>query len=106
MICPTGALANILSIHAIKNISVFQKTNLLYVQCCPASLAEGRIAIVTNVKRDAMDARVPLTSGIICGRRSRVVLAPRRRCQVGDNAFRIVPMTVTKKPGLTGEITE
>ena len=39
----------------------------------------------------------------ICGRRSRVVPAPRCRCQV-SRIFR--EATVTTKPGLTGEITE
>jgi hypothetical protein len=48
---------------------------------------EGRLAIVTNVRWDAVDADVPLTNGTDSGRRSRVVLAPRCWRQ----ALRIVP---------------
>jgi len=43
---------------------------------------EGRLAIVTDAGRDAVDAEVPLTNGAEGGRRSRVVLTPRRWCQV------------------------
>src|SRR5581483_11062395 len=47
---------------------------------------EGRLAIVTNAGRDAVDALAPLTNGARGGRRSRVVLTPRRWRQVcGDN---------------------
>jgi hypothetical protein len=47
---------------------------------------EGRIAIVTDAGRDAVDAAAPMTNGAYRGRRSRVVLTPRRRRQVGDDA--------------------
>jgi hypothetical protein len=48
---------------------------------------EGRFAIVTNVGlRDAVDARCVKTRRVDRARRSRVVLASRRRCQVGDDA--------------------
>src|SRR5579872_5648974 len=47
---------------------------------------EGRLAIVTNAGRDAVDVLAPLTNGARGGRRSRVVLTPRRWRQVcGDN---------------------
>jgi hypothetical protein len=48
---------------------------------------EGRIAIVTNAGRDAVDADGAQDEGVNCGRRSRVVLTPRRRRQVcGGNS--------------------
>jgi len=49
-------------------------------------LQQGRIAIVTDVGRDAVDATERETSACGCGRRSRVVLAPRCRRQVCDDA--------------------
>ena len=39
---------------------------------------EGRVAIVTNAAWDAVDANVPTDERHNCGRRSRVVLTPRR----------------------------
>jgi hypothetical protein len=45
-----------------KNISVFQKCKSRYMICRPASL-EGRFAIVTDARRDAVDAEVPITNG-------------------------------------------
>jgi hypothetical protein len=49
---------------------------------CPAFLAEGRIAIVTNVERDAVDAKMLTDERHRRGRRSRVVLTRQGRCQV------------------------
>src|ERR1700676_4051032 len=43
---------------------------------------EGRFAIVTSAGRDAVDADGASDEGAGCGRRSRVVLTPRRWCQV------------------------
>src|SRR5260370_41798426 len=48
----------------------------------PARPTEGRFAIVTNAGRDAVDAGGAKDEGVSCGRRSRVVLTPRRWCQV------------------------
>jgi hypothetical protein len=63
---------------------------------------QGALAIVTDAGRDAMDANTPLTNGAERGRRSRVVLTPRRWRQV----LRINrKATVTTKP-ITGEITK
>src|SRR5579872_1043093 len=60
---------------------------------------EGRLAIVTNAGRDAVDVLAPLTNGARGGRRSRVVLTPRRWRQVcGD----IPQAMVAKKPGSPG----
>src|SRR3984885_2177873 len=39
---------------------------------------EGRFAVVTDAGRDAVDAGGALTRARACGRRSRVVLTPRR----------------------------
>src|SRR5207248_2919644 len=43
---------------------------------------EGGFAIVTNAGLDAVDADVLVTNSMRCGRRSRVVLTPRRWRQV------------------------
>jgi hypothetical protein len=47
---------------------------------------EGRIAIVTDAGRNAVDAGNAVDEQRCRGRRSRVVLTPRRRRQVGDDA--------------------
>jgi len=58
----------------------------------------GALAIVTNVGRNAVDALVPDDDRRESGRRSRVVLTSRRWRQVGDDALRIAPAMVTRKP--------
>ena len=45
-----------------KNISVFPKCKSVYILRRPVSL-EGRFAIVTDARRDAVDADAPLTNG-------------------------------------------
>jgi hypothetical protein len=57
---------------------------------------EGRIAIVTDAGRDAVDAGSASDEGADRGRRSRVVLTPRRWRQVGGKYF--LPMTVAIEP--------
>ena len=47
----------------IKNISLLQKCKSGYIGCIP-SRPEGRIMIVTNVGRGAVDADVPKTNGM------------------------------------------
>ena len=54
--------AKFLSSPSRKNISVFQKRKSSYMSSRPASL-EGRFAIVTDARRDAVDADAPMTSG-------------------------------------------
>ena len=49
----------------------------------PSTPLEGRIAIVTDAGLDAMDADGATDESTGCGRRSRVVLTPRRWRQVG-----------------------
>jgi hypothetical protein len=48
LICPTVAACEFMSTLALKNISVFQKPESDVWVVHPASLAEGRIAIVTG----------------------------------------------------------
>jgi hypothetical protein len=55
----------------------------------PVSPERGTLAIVTNVGRDAVDVVVPEDERRESGRRSRVVLTPRRWRQVGEDAFAI-----------------
>src|SRR5258708_7763157 len=72
--------------------------NHLYIRGRPVP-PEGRLMIVTAVGRDAVDAGGATDESAACGRRSRVVLTPRRRRQVGND----LPATVTKKPDHRGE---
>jgi hypothetical protein len=51
-----------LSTPSRKNISVFPKSKSSYMSSRPASL-EGRFAIVTDARRDAVDADAPITNG-------------------------------------------
>jgi hypothetical protein len=46
----------------IKNISLYPKGNQRY-DSARLTRQEGRIAIVTNVRWDAVDAEVPITNG-------------------------------------------
>ena len=48
----------------------------------PSRPTEGRFAVVTNAGRDAVDADSAIDERHEGGRRSRVVLTPRRWCQV------------------------
>src|SRR5260370_25578166 len=66
----------------------------------PARPTEGRFAIVTNAGRDAVDAGGAKDEGVSCGRRSRVVLTPRRWCQVRAKER---GRRWQKKPGRRGE---
>jgi len=66
------------------------------------SRQEGRIAIVTNARRDVMDARGAQDEGARRVRRSRVVLTPRCWRQVAQVHFCVA--TVAKEP-FTGEST-
>src|SRR5579863_5401152 len=63
---------------------------------CPV-LLEGRFAIVKDVGRDAVDALALLTNGARGGRRSRVVLMPRRWHQAREAM--ISRATGARKPG-------
>jgi hypothetical protein len=73
--------------------------NQIHISAIP-SHTEGRLAIVTNAGRDAVDAARHKTNDVARVRRSRVVLTPRRWCQVGGNQ---PLMMVARKPGHQGE---
>jgi hypothetical protein len=67
---------------------------------------EGRFAIVTKRwVEDAVDAAGAPDECTCRGRRSHVVLTPRRWRQISDNALRIALVTVTKSP-IAGESME
>ena len=53
----TSPCADRLSSPSVKNILIFRNPKSVYIHDRPASL-EGRFAIVTNVRRDAVDADV------------------------------------------------
>jgi hypothetical protein len=63
---------------------------------------EGRLAIVMNAGRDAVDARALPDERHSSGRQSRVVLAPRRWCQV--RGTQVPWATVANKPGTPGRV--
>jgi hypothetical protein len=70
LICPTGCSATIVSSPVRKNISLpaLVETALLIR---PSRPTKGRIAIVTDVRRDAVDAAVSGAQSWIAGRVSR-----------------------------------
>jgi hypothetical protein len=83
-----------------KNISVLPsgKSGAFLRVSCPE---RGALRNVINAGRDAMDADALLTNSARRGRRSRVVLTPRRWRQVSREVFR--EATVAKEPGHRGE---
>jgi hypothetical protein len=111
VICPSGSLLTGVSSPVCKNISVSIHPKSL-LELFASRPTEGRIAIVTDAGRDAVDAAAfcarrdrragsfEFVSGqqhaderCCCGRRSRVVLTPRRWRQVrggrvGPTGFR------------------
>jgi hypothetical protein len=129
LICPTGYLVIWLSSPDSKNSSLPALPKSI-LKLSPSRPTEGRFAIVTNVgsgmrwtrqrwARKVMAGRVDeacersngaLTDGADCGRRSRVVLTPRRWRQGGGGASAQpgwdapYPLaTVANKPGHRGE---
>ena len=81
VICPSGGRCKILSSPRAKNKLLPFFGNTWFTVAIPPC-QEGRIAIVTNVGWDAVDAGSATDERVVCGRRSRVVLAPRSRRQV------------------------
>jgi len=77
VICPTSDFPKSRQVSRVKIIRFIRNTNQAYGLARPAP-TEGRIMIVTNVARDAMDALAAPDERSQCGRRSRVVLIPRR----------------------------
>ena len=107
MICPTGTRRKILSSRLRKNIPLrdLLKSALLNPMSRPTRGAyrdrHGRWV------RDAMDAERRAQSlrgrAAVCGRRSRVVLAPRRWCQVGGRKSADDGGKKARSPGSTKE---
>ncbi len=58
----TSPCADRLSSPCVKNILIFRRPKSLYNSWRPVP-SEGRLAIVTNAGRDAVDVDVPLTNG-------------------------------------------
>ena len=85
----------------LKKYSVFQNTQISPISIPIPSHSEGRLAIVTDAGRDAVDAAQHADERAASGRRSRVVLTPRRWCQVFAELSALA--TVANKPGHRGE---
>src|SRR5260370_31062786 len=73
-----------LAFFGISEISLATRPKSVIYPCRPVPL-EGRLAIVTDAGRDAVDAGGAADESASCGRRSRVVLTPRRWRQVGGS---------------------
>ena len=93
MICPDGPIAHIRHAECARRVNLPQGAALRHTLDTPHIDAvphpqEGRFAIVTNVGCGMQwTLRHQLTSDVAGGRPSRVVLTPRRRRQVGDDAL-------------------
>ena len=90
LICPTRQKS--LRGHICACPAPFEKIFLFYrIQIAPIFTPfrprEGRCATSRNAGRDAVDAGSAGDERCESGRQSRVVLAPRRRCQVGGGNF-------------------
>jgi hypothetical protein len=77
VICPTSDFPKTCQALSSKIIRFIRSANHVYGSPVPLP-TEGRIMIVTNVVRDAMDVLAAPDERSQCGRRSRVVLIPRR----------------------------
>jgi hypothetical protein len=81
VICPSGGLRKILSRYICKNISLVP-SGKSRAQSRASFPTRGALANVINAGTDAVDAEALLDAQRGCGRRSRMVLTPRRRRQV------------------------
>jgi hypothetical protein len=80
--CGRAKLLASLFISDFRKLCLTAKPKQAYCDAVPPTL-EGRFAIVTDVGGGMRWTQgVPKTRALICGRRSRVVLTPRRWCQV------------------------
>jgi len=65
VICPSGRFrklaSSLLSSPSVKIFLFFRNANQVYISPCPVP-TKGRFAIVTNVRRDAVDALARKTS--------------------------------------------
>jgi hypothetical protein len=95
-----------LSSPAAKNISLFDLVETTIEHLPSRTHQEGRYASVTNVERGMRwTLMAPQDERCVRGRRSRVVLTPRRWCQVGDDALHRAD-DGGKKARFTGESAE
>jgi hypothetical protein len=60
---PDGKSVICLSSPLCKNISPSALAQITFISAAVPSHTEGRLAIVTNAGRDAVDAEAPLTNG-------------------------------------------
>src|SRR5258707_9766514 len=67
-------------VRKLNHVSWSQERSISHSRLVPQ---RGRLAIVTDAGRDAVDADDATDESTGCGRRSRVVLTPRRWRQVG-----------------------
>ena len=98
--CPTGKSVIWLSSPCAKNISLAPSGKSVAL-ARPVSRHRGALANVINAGKDAVDAEALLDERRRCGRRSRVVLTPRRWRQVCER--QLSQATVAKEPDRRGE---
>jgi hypothetical protein len=107
VICPTGKFSKTLSSPSAKNFWLVpsgKSTSQVRPSRAPQ---EGRIAIVTNVGCGMRwTPWLRTTNAVLGGRRSRVVLTPRRWCQVSDDCFGNRAGDGGNKARFTGESTK
>jgi hypothetical protein len=99
---PTGKSLKSLSIPSRKNIPLAPSGKSV-INSARLTRYEGRIAIVTNARWDAVDAEGVADVRAGCVRRSRVVLTP--RCWRQTAQVHSCAATVAKEP-FTGESTK
>jgi len=91
---PTSKSPESSSIPSGKNILISRNVKSVYI--LPVSPDEGRVAVVTNARWDAVDAEIATDERNSSGRQSRVVLTPQGWRQVrGKQNFSLT--TVTNK---------
>jgi len=99
LICPSLRFSEIVSTPSIKNISLLQNPASALYPPHPAPTPRGVSRSSRHVARGAMDALGRPDERGAGGRRNRVVLAPRRWCQV---LRAIREATEANKPGTPG----
>jgi hypothetical protein len=99
LICPTGKSLNLLSSPLCKNI-LLRRTPKSNLYRSPSRPTEGRLAIVTDAGRDAVDADAPITNGTEAD--GEVVWSWRPDAGVKPVELS-PPATVANKPGHRGE---
>ena len=83
---PDGQISKFLSSPRAKNIPL-SPSGKSALQLAPSCPERGALRNVIDVGRDAVDAGGAQDGSATCGRRSRVVLTPRRWRQIGEGNF-------------------